>query len=100
MPITYYNRYSTLTNSDIVKIPIENLSNDGCIFVVWVTNKQAHIDFVKEELFPLWKVKFRAIWHWLKVNILFNVRKSRNRIPPRHPPYFKALFVITGDSIW
>jgi len=42
------------------------LRENGLV-VVWVTNKQKYLEFVRDELFPHWGLKLVAHWHWVKV---------------------------------
>ncbi|KAL5015761.1 hypothetical protein ScPMuIL_005350 [Solemya velum] len=60
-------KYQQLNNSDLINIPIPKLATAGCLLVVWVTNKEHHRSFVKDELFPAWNTEVLAEWHWLKV---------------------------------
>lgn len=79
--------YCILHEQDFVGIPIESLSNDGCIIAVWVTNNQNLIRFIQEELFPSWNVKFCAIWHWVKITISGEVicdLESHHKKPYEH----------------
>ncbi|KAH9499928.1 Methyltransferase-like protein 4 [Bulinus truncatus] len=59
--------YTTLDEVDLKLLPIKTLSNEGCLICVWVTNNERMIKFVKEELFPLWSVEWKANWLWMKV---------------------------------
>ncbi len=61
-------RYSALNHSDLRKIPIPQLGNkEGCIIFVWVTNKETYQRYIKENLFPFWKIEYCSTWYWLKV---------------------------------
>uniref|UniRef100_A0A8C3TK46 Methyltransferase like 4 n=1 Tax=Chelydra serpentina TaxID=8475 RepID=A0A8C3TK46_CHESE len=61
------NRYSHLSSWQIKKIPIPSLAAPNCLVVTWVTNRQKHLRFVKDELYPYWSVKTLAEWHWVKI---------------------------------
>jgi len=62
-------KYNYLPEYDLKKICMnELLSNDG-IVVIWVTNKQKYIEFVKNILFPHWNLKIIAHWHWIKLTV-------------------------------
>ncbi|XP_067403164.1 N(6)-adenine-specific methyltransferase METTL4 isoform X2 [Emydura macquarii macquarii] len=61
------NRYSHLSSWQIKQIPIPALAAPNCLVVTWVTNRQKHLRFVKEELYPHWSVKTLAEWHWVKI---------------------------------
>ncbi|XP_060605650.1 N(6)-adenine-specific methyltransferase METTL4-like [Ruditapes philippinarum] len=60
-------KYHTIDNDMLLGLPLCDLMNPGCVVVVWVTNKQNHIHFVTEELFPSKNIRFTARWYWLKV---------------------------------
>ncbi|XP_023576183.1 methyltransferase-like protein 4 isoform X2 [Octodon degus] len=61
------NRYSYLSPLQIQQIPIPQLAAPNCLVVTWVTNRQKHLRFVKEELYPSWSVQILAEWHWVKI---------------------------------
>jgi len=61
-------RYSTLSDSDLLQLPVRELSAAGALVVVWVTNKLQQQRFVKDHLFPYWNVTCLAEWYWLKVD--------------------------------
>ncbi|XP_006761927.1 PREDICTED: methyltransferase-like protein 4 isoform X1 [Myotis davidii] len=61
------NRYSYLSPLQIKQIPIPKLAAPNCLVITWVTNRQKHLRFVKEELYPSWSVEIIAEWHWLKI---------------------------------
>ncbi|KAF6088617.1 methyltransferase like 4 [Phyllostomus discolor] len=61
------NRYSYLSQLQIKQIPIPKLAAPNCLVITWVTNRQTHLRFVKEELYPSWSVETVAEWHWLKI---------------------------------
>ncbi|KAM4841312.1 N(6)-adenine-specific methyltransferase METTL4 isoform 3-T8 [Thomomys bottae] len=61
------NRYSYLSSLQIKQIPIPELAAPHCLVVTWVTNRQKHLRFVKEELYPSWSVEMLAEWHWVKI---------------------------------
>ncbi|RLW13305.1 hypothetical protein DV515_00000180 [Chloebia gouldiae] len=61
------NRYSYLSSWQIKKIPLPALAAPNCLVVTWVTNRQKHLRFVKDELYPHWSVKTLAEWHWVKI---------------------------------
>ncbi|XP_021356776.1 methyltransferase-like protein 4 isoform X2 [Mizuhopecten yessoensis] len=60
-------KYYSMSNEDLLDIPIPRLGTDNSLVVVWVTNRWQHIQFVKDTLFPRWSVQFLAEWHWVKV---------------------------------
>ncbi|XP_025861662.1 N(6)-adenine-specific methyltransferase METTL4 isoform X1 [Vulpes vulpes] len=61
------NRYSYLSPLQIKQIPIPKLAAPNCLVITWVTNRQKHLRFVKEELYPSWSVDIVAEWHWVKI---------------------------------
>ncbi|NXX88511.1 METL4 protein, partial [Centropus bengalensis] len=61
------NRYSYLCSWQIKQIPVPALAAPNCLVVTWVTNRQKHLRFVKDELYPHWSVKTLAEWHWVKI---------------------------------
>ena len=63
------NRYHSLSHRDLLKLPVPELANPGCLIAVWVTNKQAQHRFVRDSMFLQWNVKFTAQWFWLKVTV-------------------------------
>uniref|UniRef100_A0A8B9NVS4 Methyltransferase like 4 n=1 Tax=Apteryx owenii TaxID=8824 RepID=A0A8B9NVS4_APTOW len=60
------NRYGHLSSWQIKQIPVSALAAPNCLVVTWVTNRQKHLRFVKDELYPHWSVKTLAEWHWVK----------------------------------
>lgn len=65
-------RYSYLSPLQIKQLPIPKLAAPNCLVVTWVTNKQNHLRFVKDELYPSWSVEIVAEWHWVKVSSKVN----------------------------
>ncbi|KAM9260818.1 N(6)-adenine-specific methyltransferase METTL4 isoform 2-T2 [Cariama cristata] len=61
------NRYSHLSSWQIKQMPVPALAAPNCLVVTWVTNRQKHLRFVKDELYPHWSVKTLAEWHWVKI---------------------------------
>lgn len=61
------NRYSCLSPQQIKQIPVPKLAAADCLVVTWVTNRQKHLCFVKEELYPSWSVEVIAEWYWVKI---------------------------------
>uniref|UniRef100_A0A2K5PN83 Methyltransferase 4, N6-adenosine n=1 Tax=Cebus imitator TaxID=2715852 RepID=A0A2K5PN83_CEBIM len=59
--------YSYLSPLQIKQIPIPKLAAPNCLVVTWVTNRQKHLCFIKEELYPSWSVEIVAEWHWVKI---------------------------------
>ena len=42
------------------------LDENGLV-LVWVTNKQKYLEFVRDQLFVEWGVQLVGHWHWAKV---------------------------------
>ena len=61
------HKYQWLSEHDLLQLPLPELCNNGCLVVVWVTNKVRFADFVRDELFPSWNVEIVGEWHWIKV---------------------------------
>ncbi|XP_048364200.1 N(6)-adenine-specific methyltransferase METTL4 isoform X2 [Sphaerodactylus townsendi] len=61
------NRYSYLSPWQIKQIPVPALAAPECLVVTWVTNRQKHIRFVKNELYPHWAVHGVTEWYWVKI---------------------------------
>ncbi|KAM9632158.1 N(6)-adenine-specific methyltransferase METTL4 isoform 1-T3 [Trichechus inunguis] len=61
------NRYSYLSPMQIKQIPVPKMAAPDCLVITWVTNRQKHLRFVKEELYPSWSVEMVAEWHWVKI---------------------------------
>ncbi|NXA33526.1 METL4 protein, partial [Eudromia elegans] len=61
------NRYGYLSSWQIKQVPVSALAAPNCLIVTWVTNRQKHLRFVKDELYPHWSVKTLAEWHWVKI---------------------------------
>ncbi|XP_075903502.1 N(6)-adenine-specific methyltransferase METTL4 isoform X2 [Nelusetta ayraudi] len=60
-------RYSSLPSTQLKRLPIPLLSSPNCLVVTWVTNRQSHLQFVCDELYPHWGVEVVAQWFWVKV---------------------------------
>jgi len=69
--VSLWFRYSTLSDSDLLQLPVAGLCTQNALVVVWVTNKLRQQRFVKERLFPHWSVTGLADWYWLKVDIAY-----------------------------
>ncbi|XP_056377634.1 N(6)-adenine-specific methyltransferase METTL4 isoform X2 [Hyla sarda] len=60
-------RYNSLSPSKIKELPIPAMAAPDCLVITWVTNRQKHLRFVKEELYPHWSIRSLAEWHWVKI---------------------------------
>ncbi|KAJ8385841.1 hypothetical protein AAFF_G00181970 [Aldrovandia affinis] len=61
------NRYGFLPSSQLRQLPVPLLCAPGCVVATWVTNRQKHLRFVRDELYPHWGVEVLAEWLWVKV---------------------------------
>ncbi|XP_026555128.1 methyltransferase-like protein 4 [Pseudonaja textilis] len=61
------NRYGLLSHWQIKEIPVPALAAPNCLVVTWVTNKQKHLQFVKNELYPHWSIHGVVEWFWVKI---------------------------------
>ncbi|XP_038716571.1 methyltransferase-like protein 2 isoform X2 [Tripterygium wilfordii] len=60
--------YQTLPNRYFLSLPIKQLIHtEGALLALWVTNREKLLNFVENELFPAWGVRFAATFYWLKV---------------------------------
>uniref|UniRef100_H3B619 Methyltransferase 4, N6-adenosine n=1 Tax=Latimeria chalumnae TaxID=7897 RepID=H3B619_LATCH len=82
------SRYSFLHHWEIKQIPVPALMAPGCLIVIWVTNRQKHLRFVKEELYPHWSVEVLAEWHWVKIT------KSGEFVFPLESPHRKPYEIL------
>uniref|UniRef100_A0A803K927 Methyltransferase like 4 n=1 Tax=Xenopus tropicalis TaxID=8364 RepID=A0A803K927_XENTR len=60
-------RYNSLSPNEIQQLPVPALAAPDCLVITWVTNKQKHLRFVKEDLYPQWSVRTLGEWHWVKI---------------------------------
>ena len=61
------SNYGFLDYSTLLRLPVDKMLHDGSIVALWVTNNAKIHSFVKNRLFPCWRVSFAAIWIWVKV---------------------------------
>ena len=76
-----------MSDHDLEKLPIASLAESNALVVTWVTNKQQQQNFVREKLYPAWKVKPLATWHWLKVLVLQWSPSSKTPLTRDSPTY-------------
>ncbi|XP_064006421.1 N(6)-adenine-specific methyltransferase METTL4 isoform X2 [Pogoniulus pusillus] len=60
-------RYSTLAPWQIQQLPVPALAAPSCLVLTWVTNRQRHLRFVRDQLYPHWALQPLAEWHWVKI---------------------------------
>ncbi|XP_068604260.1 N(6)-adenine-specific methyltransferase METTL4 [Brachionichthys hirsutus] len=59
--------YSCLSSTQLKRLPVPTLASPNCLVATWVTNRQSHLRFVRDELYPHWGVEVPAEWFWVKV---------------------------------
>ena len=52
---------------DISSLPVPGLLASGGLLAIWVTNKRQLVQWVIQELLPLWGVVYIGEWIWIKV---------------------------------
>ncbi|NXR05802.1 METL4 protein, partial [Semnornis frantzii] len=60
-------RYSPLAPWQIKQLPVPALAAPSCLVLTWVTNRQRHLRFVRDQLYPHWALQPLAEWHWVKI---------------------------------
>lgn len=75
-------------------MPVPKLAAADCLVVTWVTNRQKHLCFVKEELYPSWSVEVIAEWYWVKVSSEI----SSFVTIASHTAHWKTLTVLTAST--
>lgn len=60
--------YFTMSDEEILKIPLENYIKKSSIVVVWCTNSESHINSLKSKILAKWKLKLLSTWQWVKVD--------------------------------
>ncbi|NXN16712.1 METL4 protein, partial [Indicator maculatus] len=60
-------RYSSLAPWQIKQLPVPALAAPSCLVLTWVTNRQRHLRFVRDQLYPHWALQPLAEWHWVKI---------------------------------
>ena len=64
------NSYHSLEDNMLKTMPIGNLCQDSALVAIWCTNSSTHLDYLRNELLPAWKLTYIATWFWIKVNPL------------------------------
>ncbi|XP_057535698.1 methyltransferase-like protein 2 isoform X1 [Amaranthus tricolor] len=92
------SKYPTLPNRHFLSIPIKKLAHtSGALVALWVTNREKLRNFVENELFPAWGVKFVATLYWLKVKANGSLICNLNLF--HHRPYECLLLGYTGGEV-
>jgi len=60
-------KYEWLTFNQIISLPVPDVSSKRCLVLIWVTNKQKIMKFVKKTLLKSWGMQYLCDWHWVKV---------------------------------
>ncbi|XP_054842025.1 N(6)-adenine-specific methyltransferase METTL4 [Eublepharis macularius] len=87
------NRYSHLPPWQIKQIPVPALAAPECLVITWVTNRQKHLRFVKDELYPHWAVHGVVEWYWVKIT------RSGEFVFPLDSPHKKPYEVLVLGRI-
>ncbi|XP_076347366.1 methyltransferase like 4 isoform X1 [Tachypleus tridentatus] len=59
--------YPVVANEKLCDLPVPHLAKPGTLVLVWSTNNDNQISFIKNQLFPHWSVHHCADWYWVKV---------------------------------
>eukprot|EP01134_Creolimax_fragrantissima_P005859 CFRG5859T1 len=59
--------YKSMPHQKLRNIPIPRLISEDGVVAVWVTNKIAYQDYVRDVLFPSWGLYLVSTWYWLKI---------------------------------
>lgn len=60
--------YQTMSDDDILNIPIENYTHENSFVVIWCTNSPAHQNAIEQKFISKWKLKIIAKWKWVKID--------------------------------
>lgn len=72
----FLGSYNYLPEHDLKKLPLQKILQRNSLVVVWVTNKQKYLEFVRDVLFPIWGVQCVGHWHWVKVRCVQSLTYS------------------------
>ena len=78
-------KYNSLPNHALFSIPLPRMLSEDGVVMVWVTNRQQHMAFIREHLFPRWRLIEIAEWHWVKITT--DGRTVTNMDSPHRRPY-------------
>ncbi|KAL0391999.1 UNVERIFIED_CONTAM: Methyltransferase-like protein 2 [Sesamum radiatum] len=85
-------KYRTLPNWYFLSLPIKQLTHTaGALVALWVTNREKLRNFVENELFPKWGVKYATTFYWLKE------MNSEQLLRPNHIPDNQVFISVPGD---
>jgi N6-adenosine-specific RNA methylase IME4 len=60
--------YQTMSDDDIMDIPIQNYTHETSIVVIWCTNSSAHQNAIEQKFISKWNLKITAKWKWIKID--------------------------------
>mmetsp|Transcript_45887 Transcript_45887/g.87585 ORF Transcript_45887/g.87585 Transcript_45887/m.87585 type:complete len:466 (+) Transcript_45887:158-1555(+) len=90
-------KYSTVPSRNFLTLPIVELCHSqGALVAVWITNRERHLRFAMDELFPAWNVDLVATWYWLKVTDTGDLVTPLDA--PNRRPYERLLIARTRNS--
>ncbi|KAJ4965216.1 hypothetical protein NE237_017065 [Protea cynaroides] len=89
--------YPTIPNRYFLSIPIKQLIHgEGALVALWVTNREKLRVFVEKELFPMWGVRYVAVFYWLKVKVDGSLISDLDLF--HHRPYECLLLGYSGKE--
>lgn len=92
------SKYPTLPNRHFLSLPIKQLTHaSGSLVALWVTNREKLRNFVENELFPAWGVRYAATLYWLKVKANGSLIGDLDLF--HHRPYECLLLGYTGRHV-
>ncbi|GAV07701.1 hypothetical protein RvY_17510 [Ramazzottius varieornatus] len=87
-------KYDFLPEEELLKIPFKELSCEGALLALWITNNVRTKNFVEERLLPAWGAVKEAEWTWVKVT---RSGEAVCSFSSRHKkPYEKLVFARMG----
>ncbi|CRL03372.1 CLUMA_CG016380, isoform A [Clunio marinus] len=60
--------YFTMSDDEIMEIPLENYIKNSSIVIVWCTNSPSHITALQERILNKWNLKLLSRWQWVKID--------------------------------
>ncbi|XP_030760889.1 methyltransferase-like protein 4 [Sitophilus oryzae] len=89
--------YNMMYNTDLETIPIENLLKDDGLVVVWCTNSLQHLNYLTENIFQKWGVKYVSKWYWVKVT-MSGEPVCKFSEPPGKQPFEQIIFACKNPE--
>lgn len=90
------NSYHSLEDNMLKTMPIGNLCQDSALVAIWCTNSSTHLDYLRNELLPAWKLTYIATWFWIKVTTSGQFVCTWNG-PSGKLPFERIIFARYGD---